>query len=146
MSWLFLFSPYLCVFIYLYTFFSFSLLLQSFHIITHLILPAIWLTFYACSVVVILFVLFFILFFYSRIRLSLCTFTNVGAFSVLMYVNVFQCLQRIWKKASGRWRGSCSSWSETWRLLPPQTTQTTCSSQKWLYPLHMHAFVCRSGG
>lgn len=47
------FSPYLylCGFIYLYTLFGFSSLLQSFHIITHLILPPIKLSFYACSVV-----------------------------------------------------------------------------------------------
>lgn len=54
---------------------------------------------------------------------------------------VCQCLQRIWKRASGRWRGSCCSWRETWRLSPPPMTPTTCSSLKWLYPLHTHAFT-----
>lgn len=116
-------------YIYLYIFLRFSLLPQSFYT-THLILPAITLSFfYACSVV-----------FSQNVGVSFVYFLqDAGAIWVLMYVNVFQCLQRIWKKASGRWRGSCSSWSETLRLLPPRMTQTTCSSRKWLYPLHMHA-------
>lgn len=63
---------------------------------------------------------------------------------VLIYVCVCQCLQRIWKRASGRWRGSCCSWRETWRLSPPLMTPTTCSSPKWLYPLHTHAFTHQS--
>lgn len=63
----------------------------------------------------------------------------------LIYVGVCQCLQRIWKRASGRWRGSCCSWRETWRLSPPLMTPMTCSSLKWLYPLHTHAFTCVCG-
>lgn len=107
--WVFLLFPYL----------------QSFHI-THLILPAIKLSFYSCSVV-----------FSHNVGVSFVYFLQ----DIRDIMNVFQCLQKIWKKASGRWRGSCSSWSETLRLLPPQMTQTTCSSRKWLYPLHMHACI-----
>lgn len=57
---------------------------------------------------------------------------------------VCQYLQRIWKRASGRWRGSCCNWRETWRLSPPPMTKTTCSLLKWLYPLHKHAFTHQS--
>lgn len=122
-------SPCVYFLIYLYTFFSFSLLLQRLHIITQLAFPSIKLSFYA----------FFLL------NVANFLYTNIGVIFVLMYVNVFQCLQRIWKKASSKWRGSCCSWSETLRLLPPRMTQMTCSSQKWQYPLHVHAFGCRSG-
>ncbi len=77
----------------------------------------------------------------------LCQVTqSVTSVCVLIYVHVCQCLQRIWKRASGRWRGSCCSWRETWRLSPPLMTPTTCSSLKWLYPLHMHAFTPQSRG
>lgn len=62
-----------------------------------------------------------------------------------IYVALFQCLQRIWKRASGRWRGSCCSWRKTWRRFPPTMTLTTCSSPKWLYPLDMHLFTRRYG-
>lgn len=56
-----------------------------------------------------------------------------------LYVGVCQCLQRIWRRAWGRWSGSCYNWRETWRLSPPQMTPKTCSSPKWQYPLHIEA-------
>lgn len=78
--------------------------------------------------------------------LGMCFFYKLYmCFCVLKYVDMFQYLQRIWKRASGKWRGSCCSWRETWRLFPPLMTPTTCSSLKCLYPLHKHAFPHWSG-
>lgn len=75
----------------------------------------------------------------------LCAFIMYLCLCVLIYVVIFQFLQKIWKRASGRWRGSCYSWRETWRLFPPQVTPVTCSSLKWLYPfthVWVHLFTC----
>lgn len=105
---------------------------RTLKILIHLVLPVIKLSFFASSFI-----------FLWHNGAFPCAFKDTVQYvylCVLIYVDVFQCLQRIWKRALGRWRGSCCSWKETWRHFPPLMTPTTCSSLKWLYPLHMHAF------
>lgn len=67
---------------------------------------------------------------------------------LMLCVSVWMCvqsLQRTWKRASGRWRGSCCSSRRTWRLSPPPMTPATCFSAKWSYPFHIYAFAHWSG-
>lgn len=125
LSWLFfsVFYSLLCSFFFGWGLF-FPWFLQSINIIMHLIVPVIELS----SVSLLLS-------FHFHVGVFLCDFFFLMNVCMSLWcVCVCQCLQRIWKRVSGRWRGSCCSWRETWRLSPPPMTPTTCSSLKWLYP------------
>lgn len=100
---------------------------QSINIIMHLIVPVIELS----SVSLCFFSSHF------HVGVFLCDFFILMNVCLSLWCTcacVCQCLQRIWRRVCGRWRGSCCSWRETWRLSPPRMTPTTCSSLKWLYP------------
>lgn len=76
---------------------------------------------------------------------TFCFYFLTLCVSVWMCVRASQCLQRTWKRASGRWRGSCCSSRRTWRLSPPPMAPMTCFSPKWSYPFHIYAFAHCSG-
>lgn len=118
---------FLCMLFFLWCF-------QSLKIIMHFIVPVIELSF---------FLFIPASFFTFPWHVAVCFYKCVCVCTDICGC-VCQYLQRIWKRASGRWRGSSCNWRETWRLSPPPMTKTTCSLLKWLYPLHKHAFTHQS--